>query len=493
MPDKPGHLPGGGIGEVCQAALPLIVSSGTFAVKLFSDRLMLAWHSELAIGAALAAGMLAFMLESLCIGIASYANTFVSQYDGAGKPGRIGLAVWQSLFFSLAAGAVLISIGTLLASVFTRIGHPAELARLEEGYFRVIISGTPLVLVNSSLMCFWTGRNRTWTVVSVNAIAIVLNLILNWILIFGANGCQSMASYPWPLAQTGQALNQIANFAGGPAAGVVGAGVATISSDLFSLILFLGLFLTSANRQRFFTWPRRVFDAPLMARMIRYGFGNGMQLFMDIASFTVFNLLLGMYPIVKGEANVSAAAGIALSINTISFIPMLGVGIAASILVGRGIGASDIAYAERAVKNACYLILVYMCGMCLWFELYPASLVSLFIPGGEMGSATSAMAVDFLRFVGAYCLADGVFILYGHAIRGAGDTRFAMYAMAVTGWLFFALPCALAYYLGYGPYALWTIIVLAAILSALVFLWRYRQGKWKKMRVIEDPGLPIPE
>ena len=73
----------GNLREVFTIAFPLIMSSGTFAVKLFSDRMMLAWYSEHAIAAALSGGMTAFMLCSFFMGLANYGNAFVAQYSGA--------------------------------------------------------------------------------------------------------------------------------------------------------------------------------------------------------------------------------------------------------------------------------------------------------------------------------------------------------------------------------------------------------------------------
>ena len=90
-----------------------------------------------------------------------------------------------------------------------------------------------------------------------------------------------------------------------------------------------------------------------------------------------------------------------------------------------------------------------------------------------------------LRFIAAYLLFDGMFILYGNAIKGAGDTRFAMIMGAGMAWCLFALPCIGAYALGASVWVLWYICVGYIMISGLVFYLRYRTGKWKTMRVIE--------
>ncbi len=488
MQDELSSVRTGSLREVFRVAFPLIISSGTFAIKLFSDRLMMAWHSDVSIAAAISAGMAAFMLVSFFMGLASYANAFVAQYSGAERHDRTGLSVWQSMLFSMVAGMLIAIVGGPLGNFFADIGHAPELATMERGYFHVLTCGAVFSLLNSSIMCFWTGRNKTWTVVLVSGASIFLNVIGNWVLIFGSQGSQHLSAYPEPFRLLGNGLNSIASLTNFASGGVVGAGIATISTDALSVIVFLILFFRRINRIEFGTWPKRIFDFSLMKRMIRYGFGNGMQMLLDIGAFAVFNIIMGMYAITAGGGNIAAASGIAISVNGVAFVPMLGVGAAASILVGQGIGARDVPFAVRAVKNAWILIMTYMVCMCLLFEVFPEFLVDIFAPKGHMNPETATMAVHFLRYAGIFCIADGFFILYGNAIRGAGDTKFSMWAMGIMAWCFFAIPCLISYKLGAGPYFLWKIIVFYAILSAAIFFWRYRQGKWKHMKVIEETG-----
>ncbi|MCC8179724.1 MAG: MATE family efflux transporter [Planctomycetes bacterium] len=478
----------GSLREVFRISFPLIISSGIFAFKLFSDRMMMAWYSEQSIAAALSAGTTAFMMSSFFMGVANYANAFVAQYSGAERHDRTGLAVWQAMLFSLTAGMLLTIVGTLTSPLFHLLGHAPELALEEEAYYLVLSSGAVFALLNSSLMCFWTGRNKTWTVVAIGFSSIFLNIAFNWALIFGTAGSPYMDGAPWPLSTIGAWLNAFSVWLGAPAMGVVGAGIATVGTDALSVIAFLVLFFRKPNRREYGTLPVRVFNPTLLWRMLRFGFGNGMQMFLDVGAFAVFNLIMGMYRTSAAGATVGAASGIAISVNGVAFVPMLGIGAAASIMVGHGIGSRDIPFAVRAVKNARYLILTYMACMCLLMEVYPQFLVSLFAPGDAMNLATRELATTFLRFAGAYCIADGFFILYGNAIRGAGDTKFSMYTMGVTAWFFFAIPCMVAYWFGASYYVLWSILVFYCFSSAGIFYWRYRQGKWKSMKVIEETG-----
>ncbi|MDR1613219.1 MAG: MATE family efflux transporter [Planctomycetota bacterium] len=478
----------GNLKEVFLVAFPLIVSSGTFAIKLFSDRLMMAWYSDVSIAAALGAGTVSFMLVSFFMGLVNYANAFVAQYHGAERHERTGLSVWQALLFSVAAGVFLAVLGFAIRDLFHWLGHSPELAGQERYYFIILMGGGVFALLNSSIMCFWTGRNKTWTVVAVSFSSIFLNVAFNWALIFGAEGSRRLAGYPWPLNAAGDVLNRLAWIIGADSMGIAGAGIATVGTDVVSFLAFFALFLRRDNRRTYGTWPARLIDIPLMWRMIRFGFGNGMQMILDVGSFAVFNVLMGMYPLTSLGGNTGAASGIAISINGVAFVPMLGIGAAGSILVAYGIGSENIAFAERAVRNALILVTAYMAAMCLLFEVFPEFLVSIFTPEGHMSAETARMAVNFVRFAGGFCIADGFFILYGNAIRGAGDTKFSMWTIAIMAWALSAIPCVIAFMLGANPYVLWGILVFYAVASGTVFYARFRQGKWKKMRVIEDGG-----
>lgn len=472
--------------EVFMLALPLVVSQGTHATKLFFDRLMLAWYSEHAIAAALSAGMTAFMVMSFFMGIVGYANSFVAQYYGARHPGRIGLSVWQSILLALGTGLIIVLIGRMTYRLFSAIGHPGDLYRAEESYYLVILSGAPFTLVSIALSCFWTGRNRPWTVVIVNIVSVFLNGALNWLLIFGARGSPHLSHAPFPLNHIGRGLNDLAQSLDLPRWGAYGAGIATIATEAVSMTIFVLLFVRRPNRIGFGTWPAKAFNFSLMRRMVYYGFGNGMQFFLDISAFALFNILMGKYAVIPGAGNVAAASSIALSVNGIAFIPMIGIGMAASILVGQAVGSKNIPHAKAAVRSARIIIVAYMATMAGLFVFVPEAFISLFGPDGSLSMETANIARNFLLFAAAWAVCDGFFILYSSAIRGAGDTKFAMYVMGGMGWGLFAVPCLLAYYFGASYYVLWAILAFYAFLAGIVFYLRYRQGKWEHMRVIED-------
>ena len=465
-------------GDVMFASMPFIIASGVMAVKLFCDRVVLAWYSDASLVAALASGTLAFLVASPFIGVSGYASCLVAQHRGAGEEKKIGPCVWRSILFSLAAGMFIALIGSALSPVFGLIGHAESLAEKESGYFTLLTAGSAATLLGTSLSCFWLGRGRTWTVVIANVCAICINVFLNLVLVFGASGVAN-ADVFGRTGLLGALAAEIAAALGIPALGLTGAAIATIVSDCLKATVLFCLFVAPENRLRYATLGGRVFEAVEIKRLLLFGFGNGGHFLFSIGALTVFNVFMGAHT-GGGGGNPAAASGIALSVNSLAFIPMVGMGTAVSMLVGRGVGAGDVAYVRRVVKSAVKLGWGYAVLVMAALAAFPYAIVGIFGGRGGMDEATLEMAVAFLGFAGVFLGANTLAVLYGSAIRGAGDTRYAMRGIAVTGWLFLTLPCLVVHLLGGGAFALWGIYVVYATVLAMVFYHRFRRGGWER-------------
>jgi len=452
----------GDLRQVLRVAFPLIMASSGHALRLFADRVMLAQYSQTAIAAAMPAGLASFCLMCFFIGTAGYAGTFVAQYDGAGRPERTGPAVWQGLYVALAGGVLVGLTAPAARWLFTWMAHGPAVIEAQIVYFQVLVRFSVTGIMLAAINGFWSGRGKTAVVMGIEVFCAIANVILNRALIFGL----------W----------------GFPELGILGAGLATGLSNLMGLLVALALFLSPGARARFGTYPRRTLDLPLMRRLLRFGSPAGVQFALELIAFNLFIVLLGRFGSMELEA-----ANIAFSINALAFLPLIGLGMTVSILVGQGVGAGRIEAARRAVRSALILAFGYNAVLGLLFSAAPGWILSIFTRAGDAGQIeTLRLAAIYMRFITAYLVFDGLYIIFSHAIRGAGDTRFAMQAGLVLAWGTLVSPAFIAYYAGASATILWIILVAHVMLAGLLFLWRYRTGRWVHMRVIEeDPVFEI--
>ena len=447
-----------GYRDVLRIGLPLVISMASTTVMHFTDRVFLSNYSLDSIAAAMPAGITSFLFLSFFMGVASYQNVFVAQYTGSGASHRVGASLWQGLYFAFGATAILASLYFTAEFFFTLGGHDPEIRALEVVYFRILTLGSGLVVIGTSLSCFYSGRGLTRPVMVINIIGAAINIPLDYALINGL----------WIF----------------PELGIVGAGIATVTAFGSIAILMALLVFSRENNRNFSTWRNRAFDKELFGRLMKYGLPGGVQFFIDILAFTLFVFMIGRL----GKVEL-AASNIVFSINHLAFLPMFGLSIAIGTMVGQAIGRGDPEAAVESTRSAIHLTLFYMFLVALLFVLAPVWLLDLFRPR-QMTVADFATIVGtgviLLRFVAVYTLVDGLVIIYSGAIKGAGDTRFVMWSMGLCALVVMILPVYFGIeYFGFGLYSAWACITLYIVILSLVMWLRFRQGKWKKMRVIE--------
>ena len=215
----------GGYRELIKIALPLVLSTAAWSIQHFVDRMFLLWYSTEAVSASMQAGMMSFSILAFFVATASYCNTLVAQYIGAKKPGMVGKAVWQAIFFSIGSGILMIAVAPLGTLLFRAIGHAAEIQTLEVKYFKIILSGAVFLILGDALSSFFSGRGETRIIMWVNFTSVAANIFLNWLWIFGNWGFPEM--------------------------GVAGAAWATVASYLVRAGLFFILMVRKKYRDEF--------------------------------------------------------------------------------------------------------------------------------------------------------------------------------------------------------------------------------------------------
>jgi MATE family multidrug resistance protein len=456
------HQEGGGR-ELLRLAFPLIVSSSFMTLQITIDRALLSHASSDAVAASMPAAVLYWTFLSLFQNTANYATTFVAQYTGAGRPLRVGPAIWQALHFSVAGGVVFLGLLPLAGWIIGLGGHSPILQELETSYFRCLCFAALPALVVSSVNSFFAGRGDSWTVLVVDASGMAVNAFLAYAWIFGH----------W----------------GFPAWGIVGAGCATVAGSATSAAVGLALLFRRKYRKAFATLAGWRFEADLFARLMRYGLPNGLQWMLDALAFTVFLFLVGRL----GDVEL-AATNITFTINMVALLPMLGMAQAVGILVGQRLGQERPELAERVTWTGFKLAWLYMAAVVVLYVCIPGAFLYFFQGRDEKWPLIAALVPVLLHFVSIYSLFDSMSLVFSFGLRGAGDTRFVTIVMLALAWPLMVLPTlALAVWYPSSARSLywaWAFASAYIIALGITYLLRFRTGKWKSMRVIEQVPPP---
>jgi MATE family multidrug resistance protein len=272
--------------------------------------------------------------------------------------------------------------------------------------------------------------------------------------------------------------------------GIAGAGIATVSALCFGMFVYFMLISRSSYARKYATIKGWRFDRQLFTRLIMFGFPSGLHFFIDIAGFTVFILLIGRL----GTSSL-AATNIALNINTLAFMPMIGMGIAISVLVGQRLGENRPELAERSTYSAFHLTFIYMTTIALLYVVWPDLFMRAFAAHSDLTqfAPIRELTVVLLRFVALYSIFDAMNIIFASAIKGAGDTRFVMFMIIALSISLLIVPSyAAIVYLSMGIYGGWVFVTTYITVLGIVFFFRFLGGKWKSMRVIEERAVAVP-
>jgi MATE family multidrug resistance protein len=439
--------------EFFKIALPLIVSTGSWAIQNFIDRVFLAWYSHDAYTAAFPAGVLNTTIIFIFVGTVSYIDVFVSQYNGKQEYRSIGSAIWQAIFFAVISSVVIFAFTLFSSNIFNFIGHSKDIIQEEIKYFNILCYGSFFYLASTAFSGFYSGREKTVTVLLVNLIGIVINIILDYLLIFGKFGF--------------------------PELGIQGAALATIIGFAAIFIIFLILVCSKKNDVKFNTRQIKP-NFNFLKRFIRFGLPSGVHIFLDMSTFTFFTLIIGTL----GKLELSATS-IVMNIYNLAYMPLIGFGIAISIMTGNYLGKNKAFMAQKSVLTTFQIVSAFILFTTLIFLLIPSLLIKPFTNGSE------ALIIEKIRptimvlfkFVIALFLLDSSSIILSSAIKGAGDTKFLMKLLIILFTTF-----SIAMYIStkhLGLYGCWSILVIYCIVLNISCYLRYKSGKWKSMRVIE--------
>ncbi len=442
------------LSELWLLSYPLIVTMAAQVVMQFVDRMFLAWYSPEALGACVPGGMLAMTFGALFMGLASYTSVFISQFAARNKRASVTLSLWQGVFLALLSALLLAALTPAGNALINTFGHAESVRILEIEYFSLLNLFGGFAVVNNALASFFSGRGKTKIPMFAALAGNVINIVLDYILIFGKLGF--------------------------PAMGIKGAAWATIIGSAFITTIFGVLIFATQTRVSFKISRLAGFYKPIFTRLVRFGLPNGFGFLMDVISFTLFTFMVGNIDTVSLQAS-----NIVMSMQPVVFTVILGLGVGIQILVSKYQGLKRPDVSAQVVKNACKIGYTYAGGIALLFFFGSSLFLHLFIPAGTANGADIAQhAAPLIKLVSIFVLGDATYLIFGEAIRGAGDTKYYMHVMMGCAWLLLIPGTWILVYKLHAPIVwVWGWLTFYAWLTAVFMVVRFFRGNWKNIRV----------
>ena len=453
----------GGIAELLPIAFPIIVSNASETAMMFVDRIFLAHLGKQHMAAAMIGGLSLFTTLSFFIGVMNYTNALVAQHLGSRQKSRCPVAVVQALYL------VLISIPFMLLMIwvgprlFALFGHAPVQLELETTYYRILLIGSVFMLGRFAFTGFFAGIGRTRIIMTSNIVAMVVNIGANYVLIFGKFGF--------------------------PELGMAGAATGTIIGRLAALAMLAAAYFSQRNRSEYGTHRTFAFERTMFGKLLRFGLPAGIELMLNVVAFNFVVQILHSY-----GPDIAAAVTITFNWDLVAFIPMVGLNVAVMSLVGRYMGARDHKHAEKSAYSGAKLTYCYAAFMMLLFITIPDVLASAFAPDlpDVDYSHVLPLAWTMIRLAALYTLADATFLVFGGALRGAGDTAWIMKASVSLHWVMAIVLFVAVKVWRVPPLGAWLLFICFVIGFAVIALTRFRSGKWKQIQVVKPPPAPVP-
>lgn len=452
-----------GLGEVLRLSLPASLSMLNRTIAHFVDGVMVAQLGPSVISGSAIGGLVAFIPESFSIGALGVVNTYVSQNLGANRLERCSQYAWAGLMVAAMFSLFMCPLVLVARPLFAAIGYTLDVQPSAVLYFRYMILSVPIGMSIRVLEAFFYGVRRPGIIYSASLIANICNVAGNYVLIFGHLGF--------------------------PAMGLQGAAIATVSSWGLQLLILAVAFLSPTMHRRFATRSIRAVQMRQCFEILHIGWPAGMSFFIDLLTWGFFTTRL----IWRFGAEHLTASTAAMRYMMLSFLPAVGVGIAATTLVGRYIGQGRHDLARKRAHTALGIAMVYMGTCALCFLLFRHPMIRLFVNVSPQAAATGIDAERIVHIGGQILICGALFqifdsmaVVFFGALRGAGDTRWPMVITAVSslgilvggGLLMVTWAPELK---SLGPYLAATVHVCVL---GLLMRWRFRSGAWRKIDLL---------
>ncbi|MDA3798987.1 MAG: MATE family efflux transporter [Kiritimatiellae bacterium] len=446
----------GSMRETANMALPMIVSSACDTLMIFIDRLFLAKVSTHNMNASMLGGLTVFMLSTFFLGLIGYSTALVAQYFGSEQKSKCSVATFQALIIAVIAAPIIRMLRPLVFAIFENSNLVTEQLVLQKQYASILNTFVIFVLIRSVFACFFSGTGRTKIVMISALTAMVVNVGMNYLLIFGKYGF--------------------------PAMGIRGAAYGTVIGTAVSVIVMLSVYLSKKNIKEYVVNKSFHINKLVMFKLLRYGYPAGLEFLLN---FAAFNFMIMLF---HSDGPLTATAiTITFNWDLVSFVPLMGLQIAVTSLVGRYMGAERVDYAHKATMSALKLGWMYSFIIFVLFITMSGTLVEIFSPSGdtELFLAAKPIAARMIKLASIYVMTESVILSFSGALRGAGDTLWTMIISVSIHWVLIVVTYLMLKVLHCTAMQSWFAVICVFSLFGVSFFLRYRSGKWKQIEVIQ--------
>ena len=447
----------GDVKDVLVVALPMLLSMSFDTLMTFIDRLFLSKLGPAEMNAALGAGAVQLALTMFFTGMISYTTAMVAQRLGGKRRWDCARAFMQALYVSLMCVPLLYLTIPLGHVAFGMEHLPADQLQYQKTYFNILMFGGVINLVRNVAPCFFSGIGETKIVMKAAFVGMLVNVACNFVLIYGMG----------PV----------------PALGVAGAAYGTLIGNLVSTVILFAKFFGKSCHRRFRTRYAFAFSWPLTRELLKKGIPSGVEMFLNMSAF---QLLILMFHALGPES--ATASSVMFNWDMVAYVPLMGLEVASTSLVGRYVGAKDGAAASRSTYSGLKLGWGYSLLMGIFFIFLPGILTDIFKPDVAEASAEAIaifesarpMSIFMLRIATFYIFVEVLLVIYAGALRGAGDTLWVMFACAIMNWCVAGSLYLVAYVFGLPAHLAWIAVVAVYSTAPVLFWLRWKNGKWRR-------------
>ncbi|MCL2290537.1 MAG: MATE family efflux transporter [Bacteroidetes bacterium] len=421
-------------------ALPIILAQlGQVTVSIV-DTFMVGMLGTIELAAVAFASSIFMLVFIFGLGFSLGQTPHVGKAYGKKQWWKIGVFFQNALLINISLSVILFGVVFLLKPLLYHLNQPENVVEMAMPYFDWMLFSTMPILLFFTCRQFAEGVGNTKIAMWVTILGNILNIILNYALIFGKFGF--------------------------PALGIEGAGIATFIVRTVMALAFVFLVFKHPALKRFtqhFSWKN--FHISALKRLITTGFPISGQLVVEVSVISFSAIMIGWI----NEVNL-AAHQIAIQLSSATFMIGLGVGSANTILVSHQFGANQFKATRMTALAALHLVTVFMIITAVFFIVLRYQIPSWFSSDPEV----IYVAAQLLVIVGIFQLFDGWQMVGLGTLRGLTDVTFAMY-IAIISYLVISLPVGyiFGFIWGLGSVGVWIGLCVGLMVAAVAYRLRF--------------------